>query len=73
MEIICNIILKQKQTFIFFVYMFSVELKELHERKVKDIVDKKQILNLPLIDKEANIDKVFTVLSSTRPCGRENT
>jgi predicted transcriptional regulator len=41
-----------------------MELKELHEKKVKDILDSKQILNLPLLEKKKSIEEVFTVLTA---------
>ncbi len=50
--------------FICVAYICIVELKELHEKKVKDILDKKQILNLPLLGKEVSIEEVFTVLTA---------
>lgn len=41
-----------------------MNLKELHEKKIKDLLDKIQILNLPLLEREANIEEVFSVLTS---------
>ena len=35
----------------------------MHETKVKDIIDKTQVLNLPLLEKDADIKKVFSVLT----------
>lgn len=41
-----------------------MDLKELHERKVKDILDEKQIWNLPMIEKNANIEEVLSILTA---------
>ena len=50
--------------FICIAYILTVELKELHEKKIRDIIDKKQMLNLPLLGKEVSIEEVFTVLTA---------
>jgi len=41
-----------------------VDLKELHEKKVKDILDEKQIWNLPMIEKNASIEEVLSILTA---------
>jgi len=41
-----------------------VNLKELHEKKIKDILDKKQVWNLPLVEKDANIQEVLSILTA---------
>jgi predicted transcriptional regulator len=40
-----------------------VELVDLHKKKIEDILDEKQLFDLPLIEQEADIDKVFSVLT----------
>lgn len=40
-----------------------MDLKELHQKKIKDILSERHILNLPLIPKDADIDTVFSVLT----------
>jgi predicted transcriptional regulator len=40
-----------------------VELVDLHKKKIGDILDKKQIFDLPLIEQGAAIEKVFSVLT----------
>jgi predicted transcriptional regulator len=40
-----------------------VNLKELHRKKIKKILDERHVLNLPLIEKEADFKKVFSVLT----------
>ena len=40
-----------------------MELKELHEKKIRDIIDEKQVWNLPLIEKDASIEEVLSVLT----------
>jgi len=41
----------------------TVKLVDLHNKKIEDILDEKQIFDLPLIEQEAEIDKVFSVLT----------
>jgi len=41
-----------------------VNLKELHEKKVRDILDEKQMWNLPIVEKEADIETVLRILTS---------
>jgi len=40
-----------------------VELVDLHKKKINDILDEKQVFDLPLIEQEADIEKVFSVLT----------
>ena len=42
-----------------------VKLKELHEKNIKDILDKKQVWNLPLVEKDANIQEVLSILTAS--------
>jgi len=41
-----------------------VELKELHEKKVKDILDERQMWNLPIVEKNASIEEVLSILTA---------
>ncbi len=41
-----------------------MNLKELHEKKVRDILDEKQMWNLPIVEKEADIETVLRILTS---------
>ena len=41
-----------------------VELSELHKKKIKDILDEKQSLNLPMIEKDGSIETVFSILTA---------
>jgi len=45
-------------------YFIIVELKELHEKKIKEILDEKQLWNLPILDRKASIGEVLSVLSA---------
>lgn len=40
-----------------------MELKELHEKKIKEILDEKQLWNMPILDKDASIEEVLSVLT----------
>jgi predicted transcriptional regulator len=40
-----------------------VDLIDLHKKKIDDILDEKQVFDLPLIEQEADIEKVFSVLT----------
>ncbi|MCD6481350.1 MAG: CBS domain-containing protein [Thermoplasmata archaeon] len=41
-----------------------VNLQELHEKKVRDILDDKQMWNLPMVEKDADIETVLSILTS---------
>lgn len=40
-----------------------MKLIDLHKKKINDILDEKQVFDLPLIEQEADIEKVFSVLT----------
>ena len=44
----------------------SVELKlrELHEKKIKDILDKRLALNLPILERSASISSLLSILAA---------
>ncbi len=41
-----------------------VNPQEIHEKKIKDIIDKKQIWNLPMVEKDADVETVLSILTS---------
>ena len=41
-----------------------MDLKEFHEKKIEDIIDEKHVWDLPLIDKNASIEEVLSVLTA---------
>lgn len=41
-----------------------INLKELHEKKVKDIIDERVKWNLPLLEKDAKIQSVLSILAA---------
>ncbi len=41
-----------------------MELKDLHEMKIKDILDKKLVWDLPIIEKNASIKEVLNILTA---------
>ena len=42
----------------------DLKLKELHEKKIKDIIDEQAVWNLPLLEKDASISSVLSVLAA---------
>lgn len=40
-----------------------MDLKELHQKKIKEILTERHILNLPLVSKDASINTVFSVFT----------
>jgi len=41
-----------------------VKLSEIHRKKVREILDEKQMWNLPMVEKEADIETVLSILTS---------
>lgn len=46
------------------IFSASVEPEELYERKVKDILDRRHVINLPILEKDATIEEVLSVLTA---------
>ncbi len=42
----------------------ELKLKELHEKKVENILDKRLMINLPLLEKDASISSLLSVLAA---------
>ncbi len=40
-----------------------MDLKELHQKKIKEVLNERHILNLPLVSKDAGINTIFSVLT----------
>ena len=42
----------------------ELKLKEIHDKKIRDILDERAKINLPVIEKDANIQSLLSILAA---------